>query len=117
MRFDMAAISQNEFRVSVVLYPEGDFWIAQGIEYDITARGRTAVEASDRFHDKVGAELIISMDVEDSEALAHIGPAPEKFRALFTQTKLRFVADEIPLRLASGTPGPIVIIADRRLAA
>jgi hypothetical protein len=40
-------MNRDQFRVGVILYPEDEFWIAQGIEFDITARGRTPIEASE----------------------------------------------------------------------
>ena len=40
--------SRDTVEISVIIYPEEDLWIAQGIEFDITARGATPVEGHTR---------------------------------------------------------------------
>jgi hypothetical protein len=111
-------MSRDQFRVSVILYPEDGFWIAQGIEFDITARGRTPVEASERFNDKFGAELVISNELADSEPLAGVGAAPQEFWAMYKKATMRVAVDETSFRLA-GAPAsrvrPEIRITDRRL--
>ena len=115
----MPVIARDEFRVSVVLYPEDGLWIAQGIQFDITARGQTPLEASERFNDKFGAELVMSMELGDEEPLSGVGSAPREFWKMYENAKMRVVVDEMPLRLSSGAPHvhPEIKIADRRLAA
>jgi hypothetical protein len=116
----MPVIGHHEFRVSVILYPEGGFWIAQGVEFDITARGRTPVEASEKFHDKFGAELIMSLEVKDDEPLSGVGPAPQEFWTMHKNATMRVVVDDTPMRLSSGPAShvrPDIRIADKRLAA
>ena len=90
----MPEVGRHEFEVGVLLYPEADIWIAQGIQYDITARGRNPDEASERFSDKFGAEFIISIEVGDSPVFAGVGPAPEKFRSIYYE-QARAMADGI----------------------
>ena len=69
----------STLKMDVVLYPEDGIWIAQCLQFDITARGKTPPEAAKRFDAKVGAELIMSLDVGDKSPLAGVGPAPQKF--------------------------------------
>ena len=76
-------------RVSVIIYPEDGYWVAQGLQYDITARGGTPIEASERFNDKFGAEFIISREVGDSEPLSGVGSAPREFWAMYENAKMR----------------------------
>jgi hypothetical protein len=78
-------ISRDQFRVSVILYPEDGFWIAQGIEFDITARGRSPIEASERFSDKFATELVMSKELGDGEPLAGVGAAPQEFWFMYIQ--------------------------------
>jgi hypothetical protein len=66
----------------VIIYPEEDYWIAQGIQFDVTARGKTPTEASERFNDKFGAELVMSMEIGE-EPLSGIGPAPIEFQQMY----------------------------------
>jgi len=116
----MPVISQEQFRVGVILYPEGGFWIAQGIEFDITARGRNPIEASERFSDKFAAEFVISREVGDNEPLAGVGAAPQEFWTMYKNAAMRVVVDETSFRLTGGPAPqirPEIRITDRRLAA
>jgi hypothetical protein len=115
----MPVISRDLFRVSVVLYPEEGSWIAQGVQFDITARGRTPTEASERFNDKFGAELVISMEVGE-EPLAGIGPAPKEFWEMYERAKMHASIDDAQIRLSDGATPHVhqeIRIADSRLAA
>jgi hypothetical protein len=115
----MPVISRDQFRVSVVLYPEDGFSIAQGVEFDITARGRDPIEASERFNDKFGAALVISIEVGDGEPLSGVGPAPQEFWKIYKSAKMRVLMDEMPLRLTGGPASyihPEIRIAERRAA-
>ena len=83
--------SRDTVEISVIIYPEEDFWIAQGIEFDITARGATPVEASERFNAKVGAEMVMSLELNDKAPLSGVGRAPAKFLEMYTRAKMRIV--------------------------
>jgi hypothetical protein len=116
----MKTTARDEFRVSVILYPEDGFWIAQGVEFDITARGRDPVEASERFNDKFGAELIMSIEVGDEEPLSGVGSAPQEFWTMYKNAKMRVVMDETPMRMTGGPASHVrseIKISDRRHAA
>ena len=115
----MAVISRDQFRVSVVIYPEDDYWIAQGIQFDVTARGRTPVEASEKFNDKFGAELIMSMEVSDAEPMAGVGEAPLEFRLMYERAKMRASIDDAAIRLTDGAASRVhqeIRIAKKRAA-
>jgi hypothetical protein len=114
----MPVISRDQFRVSVVLYPEEDFWIAQGVQFDITARGSTPLEASERFNDKFGAELVISIELGE-EPLAGVGVAPKEFWNMYERAKMRATVDDTPIRLSDGATPFVhqeIRIAERRAA-
>jgi hypothetical protein len=114
----MPVISRDLFRVSVVLYPEDDFWIAQGVQFDVTARGRTPVEASERFNDKFGAELVMSIELGE-EPLAGVGSAPKEFWDMYERAKMRAAMDDAPIRLSDGATPHVhqdIKIAERRAA-
>ncbi len=116
----MPVVGRDQFRVSVILYPEDGFWIAQGVEFDITARGRSPIEASERFSDKFAAEYVMSIEVGDSEPLAGVGAAPQEFWTMYKNATMRVVVDETSFRLAGGPASQVraeIRITDRRLAA
>ena len=115
----MPVISRDQFRVSVIIYPEDVFWIAQGVQYDITARGRTPTEASERFNDKFGAELVMSIELGDENPLSGVGPAPQEFVKMYENATNQQVAD-VPIRLSEGTTTNVhqeIRISDRPHAA
>ena len=116
----MPVISRDQFQVSVVLYPEEGVWIAQGIQFDITAKGRTPIDASEKFNDKFGAELVMSLEVGDQEPLAGVGPAPQEFWEMYERAKMRAAMDDFPIRLSDGATPYVhqeIRIADSRRAA
>ena len=116
----MSILSHDEFRVGVLLYPEDGFWIAQGIQFDITARGRTPLEASERFNDKFGAELVMSIELGDDKPLAGVGSAPPEFWGMYENAKMRAAVDDSAMRLSDGATPYIhqeIRIADSRRAA
>lgn len=90
--------------VDVVLYQEEGQWIAQGIQFDVTARGGTPQEASDRFHWKLVAELVISNEVGDAAPLAGVPPAPQKFWQMFTKSRMNVETEYVPARVMDNFP-------------
>jgi hypothetical protein len=97
-------MGQNEqFPVSVVLYQEDGVWIAQGLQYDITARGADPVEASEHFNQKFGAELIMSMEIGDDRLLAGIPRAPQEFWDMYESAKMKGTVEETPIQVSDGS--------------
>jgi hypothetical protein len=96
-------ISRDTVEIRVVIYPEDGIWIAQGLEFDITARGGTPVEASERFNTKVGAEMVMSLELGDDAPLSGIGSAPAKFVEMYNNAKMRVVDEEVPLHVPDGS--------------
>jgi hypothetical protein len=112
----MEIMSRETIEITVVLYPEGGLWVAQGLEFDITARGNSPSDASERFNDKVGAELVISIEAGDPTPLSGIEPAPRKFWEMYKQAKLSVVTEEMPFRITDGSASrvrPHIKIFDR----
>ncbi len=98
----MEIMPRETIEVSVVLYPEDGFWIAQGLEFDITARGNSPADASEKFNVKIGAEMVISFEVGDSSMLSGVEPAPEKFWDMYKRARMRVDTEEMPLRITDG---------------
>jgi hypothetical protein len=67
--------------IRVVAFKEGDHFVAQALEVDVCAQGRTLDEAHSR--------LLMTIKSEEADALAEgrtlmdIGPAPHPFHLLF----------------------------------
>ena len=90
-----------EITISAILYQEGNSWIAQGLEYDITAQAPTLPALQDRFATKVAAEVAISLDL-DRKPLEGIGRAPESFWRMFEKATMTVVPDKAPEIAISG---------------
>src|SRR5262245_46420483 len=96
-------VSRDTVEISVVIYHDEGLWIAQGIEHDIAAHGEDPVEASERFNTKVGAELVVSMELGDATLLSGIARAPAKFEEMYRKAKMRIVDEDVPLPVTEGT--------------
>jgi hypothetical protein len=97
-------MSNNEqFPVSVVLYQEDGIWIAQGLQYDITARGADPVEASEHFNQKFGAELIMSMEIGDEPPLVGVPRAPQEFWDMYEAAKMKGTVEETSIQVSDGS--------------
>jgi hypothetical protein len=66
--------------IRVVVVRSGDFFVAQGLELDVTAQGGTPDEALERFGVLLRAEAREA--AEQGRDLFAIGPGPAKFHAL-----------------------------------
>jgi hypothetical protein len=95
--------------IDVVLYPEDNSWIAQGLQFDITARGQTPIEAADNFTKAVGAELVMSLELEDAFPLAGVEAAPQKFWQLYQQAEMKMEKDTTPIGLPEIPAAPRIV--------
>jgi hypothetical protein len=98
----MATPDNATLEVDVVLYEEEGLWIAQGLQFDVTARGDSPTQASDRFDAKVGAEMIMSIELQDEVPLAGVGQAPEKFWTMFKAAKMNVEKEQTIIRITEG---------------
>ncbi|MGE0280078.1 MAG: hypothetical protein AB7P20_05625 [Rhizobiaceae bacterium] len=121
-RPEISSTQKNgSIEIDVVIYPEDHCWIAQGLQFDITARGQTPIEAADNFIKSVGAELVMSFELEDSFPLAGVGSAPQKFWQLYKQAEMRVEKEVSPIGLPEFAAAPHIVprlrISDKRLVA
>lgn len=67
--------------IRVITFKEGDLFVAQALEVDVCAQGKTAEEANKR--------LVALLHMEEREAKANgrtlfdVGPAPHPFHVLY----------------------------------
>ena len=85
---------------SCLFYQEGNSWIAQCLEYDITAQAPSLLDAHERFIMKVVAEFVIAMDLK-REPFHGLGPAPDEFWREFKESKMDLTADTPPFKIAN----------------
>lgn len=65
----------------VLLLKENDRWVAQGLEYDITASGVSIAEAKAAFRRMVEAQ-VAGAEHDGIEPFEGIGPAPDFYHEL-----------------------------------
>ncbi|MBA5779545.1 hypothetical protein H2509_20635 [Stappia sp. F7233] len=72
--------------IRVVIFREGDHYIAQGLEVDLCAQGRDLEEAEKRFGVVLRAELREAK--QRGASIFDIGPAPAVFHALYDNSSI-----------------------------
>lgn len=65
-------------QLRVIIFKDGDLFIAQCLEYDVAAQGRTEEEAQERLEVALRAEAR-----EAKEAGKTLDPAPAMFHAIY----------------------------------
>lgn len=111
------AVLTQEFRVSVVIYPEGDVWIAQCLEYDIVSQGRTIQDVQDRLIRNVAATLYVYAE-NGKDTFENIRPAPKKFWEMFERATVRVSGRKRPMRSPRPLPSirPVMKLIEERAA-
>ena len=66
----------------VVVYREGDCWVAQGLELDIGTQAKSLDDLLTQFELTVKAELKLSLD-QHGEPFAGIDPAPQYYHEMW----------------------------------
>jgi hypothetical protein len=92
--------------VNVLAFRESDCWVAQCLEYDISARSDTLAKAMTAFRRAFAANLAANQEL-GRKALEGVPPAPQRFRQMFESAKS--VQEKQPV----GRP---VAVADLRVA-
>ncbi len=70
--------------IRVVVFKDGDLFVAQALEVDVAAQGKTAEEASARLNCVLRTEAREMAD--EGRSLFDIGPAPAPFHALYNNS-------------------------------
>jgi hypothetical protein len=96
--------------LSVVVYEDGDLWVAQAIEFDIAVRADKPSKLPRAFERAVVANLAINHEL-GKNALEGIPPAPSEFRELFERASLTITERAERPTISNG-----VRIGDMRLA-
>ena len=86
---------QPSVELCVLLYQQGDFWIAQCIDYDIAAQGTSITKAVEAFQWTFYSHLLLDQR-KGRKPLTTVPAAPIQFRRLFDSA--------IPLGVKSALP-------------
>lgn len=86
--------------IRVIVYRDGESWIAQCIEYDIAAQGCDFDTAMRRLTGTVNAECRYTLE-KHGEEFAGIDPAPAVYADRFEQAQQSLRTDSMELRIAA----------------
>ncbi len=68
----------DQLELSVLLYKQGDFWLARALEHDMLAQGATALEAFAELE-----RVIRTYQQESSSAISDMESAASKYWSMF----------------------------------
>lgn len=77
---------KKKFTVKVLFLQEGDYWVTQGLEYDVAAQGKTIAEAKKSFENTFLGQIVLDIK-ENRKPLEGISKAPEEFWNKFKEAK------------------------------
>jgi len=109
VRIVSSVSSTVEVKISAVIFPEGDKFIAQGLEYDICAFGKTVTDAQNRFLRAVVSNAVLCVE-HGKKSLEDIPPAPKKYWDMFKKSDVQLEkldVERMPLRTPH-MPSPII---------
>lgn len=89
-------MAPTNITLSVVLFQEGHSWVAQALEYDITAQGKTIPAAEEALKRTLVGQLVV--DVKHGlQPFEGIEQAPEQYWKWFEEAK-KFEDSRVSLR-------------------
>jgi len=78
--------NQGALALRVLFLKRGYFWVAQCLEYDIVAQGKTQKEAQEAFERVFVSNIIINLEA-GIVALSQFKKAPQEFFDMFEQSE------------------------------
>ncbi len=101
-------MGQTRIEISAVLYQEDTCWIAQGLDYDITAQAPSLPDLYNRFAMKIVSEIVISLDLK-KQPLEGIPRAPELFWRMFEEATMTVSVEPPSVRIVDSEVAPQII--------
>jgi hypothetical protein len=99
---------QVTFNVSVLILREGDSWVAQGLEYDIAAQGKTIAAAKTAFERTFVGQIVVDV-LHGKQPLEGVSRAPRSYWTKFEHGER--LTDRKPFYLPEGIPPSFMIAA------
>ena len=91
-------------RISVVVFKEGDFWVAQCLEYDIATQARSLRDLQYELQRTLIGHVVAANDA-NQVPFAKLAPAPQKSWDMFAAA-YGLEYEHHPFRLPDGQLGP-----------
>jgi hypothetical protein len=107
-----------EIKISAVIFPEGDKYIAQGLEYDICVFGKSVTDAQTRFLRSVISNAAICLE-QGKGCMEGIPPAPRRYWDMFKRSDVQLEkldVERMPVRtprMPSPTIKPTMRLVER----
>lgn len=95
------------FKLSILLLRENDRWIAQCLEYDIAAQGRTLAEVKETFAKTFTGQVLVDLQ-HNIQPLGTFGQAPREYWEKFKLAER--LADRQPLLIPQEALPPAYMI-------
>jgi hypothetical protein len=89
-----------EYRIRAVIFKEGDWWVAQCLEYDYVAVSRSLEEMPEALQEAVTAQIVVSLE-HGVEPFTGFSPAPRRFWTMYERAASALVAGH-PVELPAG---------------
>lgn len=81
----------DKVEISVVAFQAGDYWCAQGLQYDIAAQAKTLPDLRHAFEKAVIGHMVVSEEL-GIEPLVGLGPAPSEYWKLYEAAEMNVEA-------------------------
>lgn len=101
-------MATNEFRISVVLFQEGEWWCAQCLEYDIATQAKTLPDLRYELERVLISHISVSHELGRT-LFADLDPAPQMFWKMFEKADLRLEGSELPFRVPAPASMPALL--------
>jgi hypothetical protein len=79
---------QLEIKLRVVVFREGNVWVAQGVDYDIAAHGKDMGALMRTFERMLVENMAITTHL-GRQPLEGVKPAPERFRLMYESAEAK----------------------------
>ena len=96
-----------DFKLSVLLLREGETWVAQCLEYDIAAQGKTIAEAKAAFALTFSGQVCVDLH-QQVKPLSGFSQAPAEYWTRFNKSER--LANGQPIYIPEGSIPPAFMI-------
>ncbi len=78
--------------MTIIMFKENEWWIAQCIEYDLAAQGRTIEDAQYEFQRIFCGRILVAKELGISDPLEDVPRAPLSIQQMLTNSRLSRLA-------------------------
>lgn len=94
---------KSSYSISVVIFQEGDWWVAQGLEFDIATQAKTPSDLDYELQ-RILIGHMVSAKEEGVEPFATLPPAPQEYWEMWLTAPWCIEARILPFRVPADLP-------------